>query len=220
MITGISLPHAQSRPNSNHHERNDDTCPAVRLGRCAKTTMIRNWAGAANSTEATSVNTIELICMPMRFAPLQVKVQEMGYGVEWSKVKAVARNRPGHWIACLSPLFRCDPSIEGVADMALRVVPEGLAAACAGVEALTARLAAAHAVAAPLITAVAPPAVDPVSLQSAAEFSVRGGLHAALAAQGAEELGRAGIGVGESGTRYASGDAAAASSYVVVSDWR
>lgn len=76
--------------------------------------------------------------------------------------------------------------------MTLRVVPEGLAAACAGVEALTARLAAAHAVAAPLITAVAPPPVDPVSLQSAAEFSVRGGLHAALAAQGAEELGRAG----------------------------
>jgi hypothetical protein len=59
--------------------------------------------------------------------------------------------------------------------MTLRVVPEGLAAACAGVEALTARLAAAHGVAAPLITAVVPPAVDPVSLQSAAEFSVRGG---------------------------------------------
>jgi hypothetical protein len=97
--------------------------------------------------------------------------------------------------------------------MTLRVVPEGLAAACAGVEALTARLAAAHAVAAPLITAVAPPAVDPVSLQSAAEFSVRGGLHAALAAQGAEELGRAGIGVGESGASYASADAAGSASY-------
>jgi hypothetical protein len=97
--------------------------------------------------------------------------------------------------------------------MTLRVVPEGLAAACAGVEALTARLAAAHAVAAPLITAVAPPAVDPVSLQSAAEFSVRGDRHAALAAQGAEELGRAGIGVGESGASYASGDAAGSASY-------
>jgi hypothetical protein len=105
-----------------------------------------------------------------------------------------------------------------VAVVTLRVVPEGLAVACAGVEALTARLAAAQAVAAPLITAVAPPAVDPVSLQSAAEFSVRGGLHAAVAAQGAEELGRAGIGVGESGASYASGDAAAASSYAVVSD--
>jgi hypothetical protein len=53
--------------------------------------------------------------------------------------------------------------------MTLRVVPEGLAAACAGVEALTARLAAAHAVAAPLITAVAPAAVDPVSLQGASD---------------------------------------------------
>jgi hypothetical protein len=98
--------------------------------------------------------------------------------------------------------------------MTLRVVPEGLAAACAGVKALTARLAAAHAGAAPLITAVVPPAADPVSLQSAAEFSARGGLHAAVAAQGAEELGRAGIGVGESGVSYASGDAAASSWYL------
>jgi hypothetical protein len=213
MITGITLLHEQSRPNSNHHERNDNTCSAVRLGRCTKTIVIRNWAGIANSTEATSVNTIELLLLPMGFATLQVGVQEIDYGVEWSKAKVVARNRPGHWIACLSPKFRCDPSIEGVAVMTLRVVPEGLAAACAGVEALTARLAAAHAVAAPLITAVAPPAVDPVSLQSAAEFSVRGGLHAALAAQGAEELGRAGIGVGESGASYAGGDAAGSASY-------
>ena len=97
--------------------------------------------------------------------------------------------------------------------MTLRVVPEGLAAASAGVEALTARLAAAHAGAAPLITAVAPPAVDPVSLQSAAAFSIHGGEHAAVATQGAEELGRSGVGVGESGTSYATGDAAAGASY-------
>ena len=97
--------------------------------------------------------------------------------------------------------------------MTLRVVPEGLAAACAGLEALTARLAAAHSVAAPLITAVLPPALDPVSLKSAAAFSVRGGQHAAVAAQGAEELGRSGVGVAESGASYVSGDAAAASSY-------
>ncbi|WP_019728781.1 PE domain-containing protein, partial [Mycobacterium avium] len=37
--------------------------------------------------------------------------------------------------------------------MTLRVVPEGLAATSAAVEALTARLAAAHAAAAPAITA-------------------------------------------------------------------
>ena len=97
--------------------------------------------------------------------------------------------------------------------MTLRVVPEGLAAACSGVEALTARLAAAHTVAAPLITGVVAPAADPVSLSSAAEFSVRGELHAAVAAQGVEELGRAGVGVGESGVSYASGDAAASSAY-------
>jgi PE family len=102
--------------------------------------------------------------------------------------------------------------------MTLRVVPEGLAAAGAGVEALTARLAAAQAGAAPLITAVVPPAVDPVSLQTAAEFSVAGNRHAAVAAQGAEELGRSGVGVGEAGISYATGDAAAASSYLIAGD--
>jgi hypothetical protein len=96
----------------------------------------------------------------------------------------------------------------------LRVFPEGLSAASAAVEALSARLAAAHAGAVPLITAVMPPAIDPVSLQSAAGFSFHGGEHAALAAQGAEELGRSGIGVGESGASYAAGDAAAAASYL------
>lgn len=98
--------------------------------------------------------------------------------------------------------------------MVLRVVPEGLAAASASIEALTARLAAAHAGAAPLITVVVPPAADPVSLESAAAFSMRGGEHAAAAAQGVTELGRSGIGVGESGVSYAAGDAAAASSYL------
>jgi PE family len=105
-------------------------------------------------------------------------------------------------------------TIEGAADMTLSVVPEGLAAASVGVAALTARLSAAHAAAAPLITSVVPPAADPVSLQGAAEFSVRGGLHTAVAGQGAEELGRSGVGVGESGSSYASGDAAASSAYL------
>jgi hypothetical protein len=36
----------------------------------------------------------------------------------------------------------------------------------------------------------------------------------AVAAEGVEELGRAGVGVGESGVSYAAGDAAAASSYL------
>lgn len=101
--------------------------------------------------------------------------------------------------------------------MALRVLPEGLSTASAAIEALTARLAAAHAGAVPLITAVAPPAVDPVSLQSAAAFSLHGDEHAAAAAQGVEELGRSGVGVAESGASYAAGDAAAASSYLPAS---
>ncbi len=97
----------------------------------------------------------------------------------------------------------------------LRVVPEGLAAASASIEALTTRVAAAHAGAIPLITTVLPPAADPVSQQSAAQVSAHGVDHAAVAVQGVDELGRSGIGVGESGASYAAGDAAAASTYFV-----
>jgi hypothetical protein len=103
--------------------------------------------------------------------------------------------------------------------MTLHVVPEGLAGASAALEALTARMAAANAAAAPVITAVEPPAVDPVSLQTAAQFSANGNLHAAAAAQGVDELGRSGIGVAESGVGYASRDAAAASSYPFRAAW-
>jgi hypothetical protein len=99
--------------------------------------------------------------------------------------------------------------------MTLTVVPEGLATASAAVEAITARLAAAHAGAAPLITTVVPPAADPVSLQTGVGFSAHGCAHATMAAQGVEELGRAGCGVGESGANYAAGDMAAAATYLV-----
>jgi hypothetical protein len=97
--------------------------------------------------------------------------------------------------------------------MTLRVVPEGLAAASAAIEALTARLAAVHAGVLPAITAVLPPAADPVSLQSALAFNAHAAEHAAVADQGIEELGRSGVGVGDSGAGYATGDAVAASSY-------
>ncbi|MCV7233043.1 PE family protein [Mycobacterium branderi] len=99
--------------------------------------------------------------------------------------------------------------------MSLRVVPEGLTAASAAVEALTARLAAAEAGAAPLISAVLPPAVDPVSLQTAVGFSASGNEHGVAAAQGVEELSRSGAGVGQAAASYVTGDAAAASSYAV-----
>lgn len=99
--------------------------------------------------------------------------------------------------------------------MTLRVVPEGLAATSAAVEALTARLAAAHAAAAPLITAVIPPGADAVSLQTAAGFSAQGSEYSTVAAQGIEELGRSGVGTGESGTSYATGDAQAAMTYLM-----
>ncbi len=99
--------------------------------------------------------------------------------------------------------------------MTLRVVPEGMEATSAAVAALTARLAAVHAGVMPAITAVVPAAVDPVSVQTAAEFSAQGIEHATVAAQGIGELGRAGVGVGESGLSYATGDAQAASSYLI-----
>lgn len=98
--------------------------------------------------------------------------------------------------------------------MTLRVVPEGLTAASAAVEALTARMAAVHAAAAPLVNAVIPPAADPVSLQTAAGFSAHGAEHQTVAVQGVEELGRSGVGVGASAASYLSGDAMAASSYL------
>lgn len=97
--------------------------------------------------------------------------------------------------------------------MTLRVLPEGLAAASAAVEALTARLAAAHAGVSPLITTVLPPGADPVSVQSAVGLSMRGGEHTAVVASGVQELGRSGVGVADSGASYTAGDAAAAASY-------
>ncbi len=98
--------------------------------------------------------------------------------------------------------------------MMLRIVPEGLAATSAAVEAITARLAAAHAAAAPTISAVIPPAADLVSGQAAAQFSARGSQHTAAASRGVEVLGRAGIGVAHAGANYAAADSAAASHYL------
>ena len=99
--------------------------------------------------------------------------------------------------------------------MTLRVVPEGLTAAGSAVESPTARLAAAHTAAAPLVNAVIPPAADPVSLQTAAGLSAHGSAHSTVASLALEELGRAGMGVTQSAASYASGDAQAAASYLI-----
>src|ERR1700740_96393 len=98
--------------------------------------------------------------------------------------------------------------------MTLRVVPEGLASASAAVGAIPPRLGSAHGDGAPLIPGVVPSAADPVSLQTAAGFSAQGTEHTAVAAEGVGELGRAGVGVGESGVSYGVGDAAAAATYL------
>lgn len=97
--------------------------------------------------------------------------------------------------------------------MVLRVVPEGLAATSAAVEAITAQLAATHAGAASTISGVVPPAADPVSIQAAAMFSARGSQHTSAACRGVEVLGRAGVGAAQAGASYVVGDAAAASTY-------
>lgn len=98
--------------------------------------------------------------------------------------------------------------------MTLRVIPEGLAATSAAVDAITAQLAAAHAAAAPVVSVVVPPAADPVSLAAAAVFSERGSQHSVAAAKGVEVLGRAGLGVSLAGVNYVAGDTAAASTYL------
>ncbi len=99
--------------------------------------------------------------------------------------------------------------------MTLRVVPEGLTATSAAVAAISARLAAAQTGAAPAISAVLPPAADPVSVQAAAEFNSRGTQATAAAFKGVEALSRAGTGVAEAGAIYAASDAAAAATYSV-----
>ncbi|MGC7229146.1 PE family protein, partial [Mycobacteroides abscessus] len=73
----------------------------------------------------------------------------------------------------------------------------------------------AHAAAAPVIGAVVPPAADPVSLQTAAGFSAPGIEHSGVAAQAVEELGRAGLGVSQSGASYTTGDIQAAAAYMI-----
>ncbi|OBJ75390.1 PE domain-containing protein [Mycobacterium colombiense] len=98
--------------------------------------------------------------------------------------------------------------------MTLRVIPEGLAATSAAVDAIAAQLAAAHAAAAPVVSVVVPPAADPVSLAAAAVFSERGSQHSAAAAKGVEVLGRAGLGVSLAGVNYVAGDTTAASTYL------
>jgi len=97
--------------------------------------------------------------------------------------------------------------------MYLNVLPEGLAATGAAVEALTARLAVAHAAAAPVISAVVPPAADPVSLQSAAHLTTNGIERNTAAVRAVAELGRAGLGVTEAAASYMIGDANAAVTY-------
>jgi hypothetical protein len=50
---------------------------------------------------------------------------------------------------------------------------------------------------------------------AATGFSARDGEHAVVAAQGVEELGRSGVGVGESAASYVTRNASAASSYLI-----
>ncbi|OSC40871.1 hypothetical protein B8W66_11730 [Mycobacterium decipiens] len=62
------------------------------------------------------------------------------------------------------------------------------------------------------IPAIMPPAADPVSAQNAAVLSVLHSEHAAVVGEATGELGRSGVGVGESDVSCAVGDGAAAAS--------
>ncbi|OSC36754.1 hypothetical protein [Mycobacterium decipiens] len=95
--------------------------------------------------------------------------------------------------------------------MAMRVVPEGSAAASIVLAAPTARPGAAHAGAALLITAVGR-AADPV--RNAVGLSTSGSEHAVVFALGVKGPGRFGVGVAEPGVSCTAGDAAATSSTV------
>ncbi|AWV47419.1 PE-family protein [Mycobacterium leprae Kyoto-2] len=98
--------------------------------------------------------------------------------------------------------------------MTLGVIPEGLEGASAVIEALTAHLATVHAEAAPFIMEVIPPGSGSVSVQNQVGFNVHGCQYVAMTAHGAEELGRWGVGVAESGVSYALRDAFAVASYL------
>jgi hypothetical protein len=97
--------------------------------------------------------------------------------------------------------------------MILRTLPEGMTAVSSLVEGIAARLAAAHAAAAPAITAVVPPAIDPVSLSAASRLSAQGAEREISGATGVAELSGSSLGVAESGASYLEGDLAAASVY-------
>lgn len=102
--------------------------------------------------------------------------------------------------------------------MTLRVIPEGLAATSVAIEALSARLSAAHAAAAPFIAAVTPPAADAVSVQAALALGAHGAEHISAVTQGVVELARSGVGIGEAAASYAVGDAHAAMTYSTASE--
>ena len=94
--------------------------------------------------------------------------------------------------------------------MVLQVIPEALAATSVAVEALAERLAAAQATVAPIITAVVPPAIDPVSIETATVFSTQSSQHLLVSTQGTQQLNYAGLGVANAGTNYALTDSHAA----------
>ncbi|EFV14688.1 PE family protein [Segniliparus rugosus] len=99
--------------------------------------------------------------------------------------------------------------------MILRTLPEGMAATSALMESITARLAAAHAAAAPIITAVVPPAIDVVSTSAATELSVHGAQRQISGATGVSALAASSLGVADSGLSYQEGDLAAAATYAI-----
>lgn len=95
----------------------------------------------------------------------------------------------------------------------LDVTPEALLGASGQVEALTARMIAAHAAHAGVTMAILPPGSDATSVKIAAALIGHSAAHEASAAMGNEELLRSGLGVAESGVSYLAGEAQGATAY-------
>lgn len=99
----------------------------------------------------------------------------------------------------------------------LNVVPEQLLAASAQVEALMLRLTLANTLHAGICAGILPPGSDLPSVKTAASLQGHDAAHQVSAAMGNEELARSGMGIGESGISYLTGDSEGAVAFVAAS---
>lgn len=146
---------------------------------------------SGNPTDSGQRSANKFVRFPHKDADAVCWLTATRFKVNWSTRSPARRRCPRR-------------TAEGIL-MTLRVVPEGLTAASSAVEALTARLAAAHAAAAPVVSAVVPPAAGtPVRCRRRPASALTARSTMWLRPKASKELGRSGVGVGESGARATS----------------